>query len=502
MEIELLGALDYKKIEDLLKSKGIDNPEVIEEIKNLEKYERTLKVATAGKLSRFPGSVFDILKINQEASFDDNVKFAKRVIKMGHDSITDHDYLVFAIKDVSPIIEQTIIAERFASFTIKSRREVDFSKVGFYTPNFHDKLGNLIEDNDKVREEYQEYMRYLFKKYDDLVKLGIPLEDARFVLPYAYHSNIMMGIDAHVLKDMIIKFTKTKYARISEIKEFGEKLKDIARENVPYIMDLIEDKPIRDKDEVLEYLNKQISNREYKILDKPKLISCSKNIDDTILIGAIMRRYQFSYDEAVKVYKNLKDENKEFSYELMRKIVFQGDKLELTQVNFQFQIPISFAVLTHLTRHRTHDILIPDFVPIVDLEQYKIPPKVRFKCLEEYEEIFRKNNEVFLHYNIREEDLIYFTLSGNMVNVVTNMNGKTLEHILRLRECTKAQWETREMAYGMHEELNKELGCEIFSKVLGPTCVTEMFCGEGKESCGRIKQILELKKKDKKARCL
>jgi hypothetical protein len=29
-------------------------------------------------------------------------------------------------------------------------------------------------------------------------------------------------------------------------------------------------------------------------------------------------------------------------------------KQELSQVNFDFQIPVSFAILTHLTRHRTH----------------------------------------------------------------------------------------------------------------------------------------------------
>lgn len=55
------------------------------------------------------------------------------------------------------------------------------------------------------------------------------LEDARFILPYCYYSNIMMGIDAHTLKDMIIKFTKTKYAKIEELRLFGERLKEIAR---------------------------------------------------------------------------------------------------------------------------------------------------------------------------------------------------------------------------------------------------------------------------------
>ena len=40
----------------------------------------------------------------------------------------------FALNDVTPIVEQTIIGYRLTSFTIKSRREVDFRTVGFYTP--------------------------------------------------------------------------------------------------------------------------------------------------------------------------------------------------------------------------------------------------------------------------------------------------------------------------------------------------------------------------------
>ena len=175
----------------------------------------------------------------------------------------------------------------------------------------------------------------------------------------------------------------------------------------------------------------------------------------------------------------IKTENKKIS-----------DKLELTQVNFQFQIPLSFAVLTHLTRHRTHQIMIPDFVPNVDLMQYKTPPKIKILQNDYYQKIYQQNQKMYKHfkedYQIREEDLIYFTLSGNMVNVVTNMDGKTVEHILRLRECSKAQWETRDMAKGMHEEISKLEDAQYFSRILGSTCMTQGICHEGKECCGKV----------------
>lgn len=466
--------------------------EAIEELKLLEKERRTNIVATSGRLSRFPGTVFEILETIEGRDFEKNVKFAKNVIGMGHESITDHDYCVFAIQDVSPVIEQTIIAERFSSFTIKSRREVDFSNVGFYTPDFHDENGNILKHNDKLKEEYKKYMESLFKKYSEFVELGIPKEDARFVLPYCYHSNIVMGVDAHTLKDMIIKYTKTKLSKIQELREFGEKLYAIAKENIPYIIDEIDKIPLIENDPVDEYLKEYVTDEKYQILDKPQLITCTQNIDDTILISSIMRRYQLDFERAANVYQIACKENPNFKKELMKKITFEGDKLELTQVSFEFQIPLSFAVLTHLTRHRTHHIMVPDFAPVVDLFQYKVPPKIAATCQEKFDDVFTYNKIVydkFKGYGVRDEDLVYFTLSGNTVNIITNMDGKTVEHVLGLRECTKAQWETRNMAYGMHDEIDKVEGAETYSSVLGATCMTQGFCKEGKESCGKIKAL-------------
>lgn len=527
MKIELLGALDYAKLKNELKNRNVENvnniveymreldecssidenvfkklesklkkvnaetsKDILDYVQYLEDSGRVEKVAAAGRLSRFAGDVFEVLDITENNTFEENVKFAKRVIGMGHDSITDHDYLVFAIKDVSPVIEQTIIAERFSSFTIKSRREVDFSHAGFYTPDFHDENGILLPNNINARLDYQRYMNYLFRKYSKLEESGLPKEDARFVLPYCYHSNIIMGIDAHTLKDMIIKFTKTHLANIQEIREFGERLCDIASEHCPYILDEIYGAPSRVTDPVSDYLASKNPQKGYKVLKSVKLLNSSSKVDDTILASALMRRYQYDKNTAMKELKRLASEDPEFMQTLMRKIAFEGDKAELAQVNFEFQIPLSFAVLTHLTRHRTHQILIPEFCPVIDLQQFKVPPKANAICPGELEAIYKRNYEMYQQfkekYGIRDEDLIYFTLSGNMVNVVTNMDGKTVEHINGVRECNKAQWETQGMARGMHSEIAKLPHAKLYSSILGSTCMTQGFCKEGKESCGKL----------------
>ena len=42
-----------------------------------------------------------------------------------------------------------------------------------------------------MKNKYEEHMQYLFNTYGDIVDLGISVEDARFVLPYCFKSNII-----------------------------------------------------------------------------------------------------------------------------------------------------------------------------------------------------------------------------------------------------------------------------------------------------------------------
>ncbi len=499
MKVELLTKVNYNnfdnKMDELFNEYSLDvntekfKDEIRDIVKKLEIDRRSEIVAAAGNLSRNSGSVFDVLEKKEKLPLESNSNFASKVIGMGHTSISELDFCVFALNNVSALVEQTIIEERYSAFCIKSRREVDFSKVGYFIPQFRDKSGNVHPQNDFLNQKYKSHMDNLFNKYYELLNLGISKEDARFVLPYCYNSNIFMGIDAHTLRDLIIKCTKTKYSKIQELKEFGEKLYDIAVENIPYIVPSIDQVEYREDDLVDELLKDKVNFCDYNILAKPKLLNATDNIDAVICTSAIMKRYQVEYDKARKIYDELIKEDLDFSSKLIKNITFKGDQLELTQVNFRFQIPISFAVLTHLTRHRQHDLIIPDFVPIVDLTQYKIPPKIERTCLEFYKSIYDDNinmYNLFIKNGVREEDLVYFTLSGNMVNVLTDINGKNVQHILSLRECTKAQWEIRKIANDIHEEIEKLPNSTAFCKVLGPACVTKRICPEGKESCGKI----------------
>lgn len=409
---------------------------------------------------------------------------------MGHKSIIEHDYLVFGLCDVTPIIEQTIIGTRLSSFTIKSRREVDFRTAGYYVPKFRDKDGKESANLKEITKEYKDHMQYLFNCYGDIVDLGISVEDARFVLPYCYHSNIIMGLDARQLERMIVFFTKGYLSKIQELKEFGEKLQELVKEYVPYLIPGLEEVETN-LETGFEYLEKNIDRPEIKILSEPKLISYTSNCDDVIILSYIMYHYQCSLEQATNILKDLEKENKNIKSEFMKIIMHKDERRELEQVSFTYQIPISLSILTHLTRHRMHSLLVPEFLPLWDMNNYIIPATIQenSKALEIYKEAVCKNIKVFEKFKeeVYDEDLIYFYLGAQMLNVMTTMNARTLQWISRMRCCNKAQWQIRQIAWGMVNEARKV--APLLGKGLGPTCMTDKYCGEGKESCGLINKI-------------
>jgi thymidylate synthase (FAD) len=338
-------------------------------------------------------------------------------------------------------------------------------------------------------------MKFLFKSYQDYVDMGAKVEDARFALPYSFYGNIIMGVDAHVLKNWIIRLTKGKESNVSELKELGDKLYKIMEEHVPYLKEMIDNFEIDNYDAVEKLLDEKIKDKDYEIIDKVNLLSYTPDTDKVITTSALMRVYGYSYDKALKMYEEIID-NEKLQREIMKESSKTVDKKELKQVNFCFQFPISFAVLTHFTRHRTHPILIPDFFPIKDLTKYKIPPSIEKMAKDKYINMFKKNVSVYKKFKeagVCDEDLVYFYLAGNMLNITTNFDGGTFAHIMRLRICTKAQWETRELAFQMRDLVKKV--APIYGSILGSDCEIFRICKEGKESCGKLTALLESDKR-------
>lgn len=87
---------------------------------------------------------------------------------------------------------------------------------------------------------------------------------------------------------------------------------------------------------------------------------------------------------------------------------------------------------------------------------------------------------------IPEEDARYILPNACTTNIVVTMNARQLMHFFKLRCCTRAQWEIRELADKMLE-LCKEVAPTIFENA-GASCVQTGRCPEGAKSCGKVKK--------------
>lgn len=456
------------------------------------KMRRIKNVAGAGKLSHYDGSVFNVIASSK--GYDEDIKTIERITKSGHESIIEHDYIQIGISGVTPIVEQVLIGFRLTAFTIKSRRYVDFRKSGYYVPKFR-KLDDeyLSEDYKRLKTNYKRHVNSLFKFYSEMVDGGIPKEDARFILPYSFFSEIVMSLSARELKKMIIYLLYSEVSKIDELYELGIRLFGLAVEYVPYIINSIQNYKPTDN-EFPEFRNIIASySQKTEILKEPVLVDHTPEPDNTIITSAIMSELQCNYIEASNIVTDLQNNIPNFKKRFMESITRKSENRELEQVCFTWQIPISLSILTHLTRHRMHSLIVPSFVPLWNLKNYIIPDTIKnsdFK--DKYIDTVEKNIRIFEKYKnigIMNEDLIYFYLGCQMCNVITTINGRELMWITRMRGCHRAQWQIRDIANSMMDEITKV--APLFRESLGPTCEVLHYCPEGKLSCGHIKDIIK-----------
>lgn len=165
-------------------------------------------IATAAKLCY---SSSDIEHISEGLDDDATEKFIKRLVDLGHESPIEHVTFTFGVEGVSRSLLAQITRHRIASYSVKSQRYVTEGQFEYVVPP-------AISDDALLRKKYVETMEYLQKQYDELalslkqkhIDEGMSekmaektaIEDARFVLPNACETKIVMTFNARSLINM------------------------------------------------------------------------------------------------------------------------------------------------------------------------------------------------------------------------------------------------------------------------------------------------------------
>lgn len=428
------------------------------------------KVTSAGgRVSTQEGTALSIWAKSQDA--EKNANLIDKVTRSGHNSVVEHTYYNLAFQNVSAVVEQFIIEFRLASFTVKSRRYVDFGSAGFYIPKNADKA-------------YSEHMAKLFSLYTEFCGEGVPKEDARFLLPYCLFSNFFCSINGreflHLLKAMLYGRGKN----YPEIYKLGSELKEQAEKLTPGIMIGFDDRTEECPDNPdLSFIGLKNSK---KAAEKVELLSYTPDAQKCVARSALI---SYSNADTAEI-ENILNDGK--AVDRIIKSVINCNRpraLEAAYFTLRFN-EVSLSGVTHFTRHRMQSIEVPELIK-TDRTKYIIPKSVSDnpKLLEKYEKAFLDNASEYerlkaLGYS--EYDLVYYQLSGNTLDIVSTMNARELMLFLKLRTCTRAQWEINEHAVLALKKL-REAAPEIF-KYYGPSCFNGK-CPEGKFSCGRMTEM-------------
>lgn len=432
--------------------------------------------AASGRISTQEGDASEIFAKSQDK--EKNANLIQKVTRSGHNSTIEHTVFNLAFQDVSVFVEQFLIEFRLASFTVKSRRYVDFRKCGFYVPFLGKK---------ELEDKFSETMEYLFNEYTAFVDAGVPKEDARFLLPYCLRSNFYCSVNARELLHMLRSMLFGRGSEFKELYDLGMQIYSQIEKLTPGIVaDFYKRRPEKSDKIALGYMfnNYEENNENKKAVE---LISVFPDAEKCVARSALIWTRQYTPDAIEKIIADKGNVNK-----IIDCVIDSARPRPLETVNYTFRVNgVSLSTITHFARHRMHSLMVPSLT-LTDRKKYIIPETVKNAgLLGRYEAAFAKMNELYEYLKSEgctEEQAVYCQLSGNTLDIVSCMNGRELMLFMRLRTCTRAQWEIRDFAIEMLRQL-REVSPAIFNKY-GPSCFISS-CPEGAMCCGRTAEIKE-----------
>ncbi len=178
-------------------------------------------VAAAAKLCYSDANIADIAAIEADkaAEFIDKLPEA-------HQSPFEHVTFTFGIEGVSRAMLAQITRHRIASFSVQSQRYVDMNRFAYIVP------GSIAADPELL-SEYENLMFLVQDVYCIFRKNGIPAEDARFVLPNACETRMIVTMNA---RELLHFFSLRCCKRAQwEIRAVADEMLRLCREVAPTI---------------------------------------------------------------------------------------------------------------------------------------------------------------------------------------------------------------------------------------------------------------------------
>ncbi|MDZ4654788.1 MAG: FAD-dependent thymidylate synthase [Coriobacteriia bacterium] len=181
-------------------------------------------VAAAARLCYAPVGAAELLETMSEESVR---RVLKTVITSGHLSTLEHASYTFAIDGVSRALTHQLVRHRLASYNQQSQRYVTYADV----PEFI--VPPSVQTDPAALETFNAATGAVFDAYRGLLDAGIPAEDARYLLPNAMETKIVVTMNIREL----LHFFELRCCRRAqwEIRELALRMLELAETTASYI---------------------------------------------------------------------------------------------------------------------------------------------------------------------------------------------------------------------------------------------------------------------------
>lgn len=181
-------------------------------------------IATAARLCYAPVGAAELMETMPDTRV---ASVLSTIMKSGHFSTLEHASYTFAIDGVSRALTHQLVRHRIASFNQQSQRYVKF------TDGVETVKPASVSENDEANAVFDEAVKQATDAYAKLLELGVPAEDARYLLPNAAESKIVVTMNVREL----LHFFELRCCNRAqwEIREMAHKMLELARPTAPYV---------------------------------------------------------------------------------------------------------------------------------------------------------------------------------------------------------------------------------------------------------------------------
>ena len=159
-------------------------------------------------------------------------------IKLPQRDLVKHAHFTFIVDAISRACSHQLVRHRMASYSQQSQRYVSMKNFPYIKPpSIGSKTFTLKFNGEQAKLSFDRLMNLIGESYEELINLGVPKEDARFILPNACSTRIMFTMNGEEL----IHFLRLRTCNRAqwEIREMAIEMLRLLRGSMPDVFNAV-----------------------------------------------------------------------------------------------------------------------------------------------------------------------------------------------------------------------------------------------------------------------